>query len=48
MDRRRFIEAGLSLGALAPAGRVRADQETRRRFHAALAQGGIQGGSAGG
>ena len=37
MDRRRFIEAGLGLGALAPAGRVHADQETRRRFHAALA-----------
>lgn len=38
MDRRRFLEAGLGLGALAPGGAARADQETRRRFHAALAR----------
>ncbi len=38
MDRRRFLEAGLGLGALSLAGATRADQETRRRFHAALAR----------
>ncbi|BDT60747.1 hypothetical protein MasN3_42410 [Massilia varians] len=37
MDRRRLIEAGLGLGALALLGKARADQATRRRFHAALA-----------
>lgn len=38
MERRRLIEAGLGLGALALAGTTRADEETRRRFHAALAR----------
>jgi len=38
MDRRRFIESGLGLGALALLGNARADQETWRRFHAALAR----------
>jgi len=38
MDRRRFLEAGFSLGALSLAGAARADQETYRRFHAALAR----------
>ncbi|CAN7233928.1 carotenoid oxygenase family protein [Massilia sp. LjRoot122] len=38
MERRRFLEAVLSLGALAPGSAARADQETRRRFHAALAR----------
>jgi all-trans-8'-apo-beta-carotenal 15,15'-oxygenase len=38
MDRRRFLEAGLGLGALTLAGAVRADQATHRRFHAALAR----------
>lgn len=38
MDRRRFLDAGLGLGALALAGAARADQDTWRRFHAALAR----------
>lgn len=38
MDRRRFLEAGLGLGALALAGPTRADQATYRSFHAALAR----------
>ncbi|SFC30663.1 carotenoid oxygenase family protein [Massilia yuzhufengensis] len=38
MDRRRFLEAGLGFGALSLAGAARADQETWRRFHAALAR----------
>jgi all-trans-8'-apo-beta-carotenal 15,15'-oxygenase len=36
MDRRCFLKAGLGLGALTMADAVRADQETYRRFHAAL------------
>ena len=38
MDRRRFLEAGLSMGAAGFAGAARADQATLRRFHAALAR----------
>ncbi len=38
MDRRSFLEAGLGLGAFALAGSAHADDATRRRFHAALAQ----------
>lgn len=38
MDRRRLIGAGLGLGALGLAGAARANEETRRRFHAALAR----------
>ncbi len=38
MDRRHFLQAGLTLGALAAAGSARADAETLRRFHAALAR----------
>ncbi|MEH6436165.1 carotenoid oxygenase family protein [Massilia sp. DD77] len=36
MDRRRFLDAGLGAGLLALAGGARADQDTYRRFHAAL------------
>ena len=36
MERRRFLEAGLGLGALALAGTARADAATYRLFHAAL------------
>lgn len=38
MDRRRFLEAGWGAGALVLAGAARADQQTRERFHAALAR----------
>lgn len=38
MNRRRFLESGLGLGALALTGAARADAETYRRFHAALAR----------
>ena len=38
MDRRRFLAQGLGLGALALPGAARADQQTLRRFHAALAR----------
>lgn len=38
MERRRFLEAGLGLGALTLSNAARADQATLRRFHAALAR----------
>lgn len=38
MDRRRFLRAGIALGAFAGAGSARADADTLRRFHAALAR----------
>ena len=38
MDRRHVFQAGLTLGALAAAGSARADADTLRRFHAALAR----------
>ena len=38
MQRRRFLETGLGLGAAALAGPARADADTYRRFHAALAR----------
>lgn len=38
MQRRRFLQAGLGLGALAATGAARADADTYRLFHAALAR----------
>lgn len=38
MQRRRFLQSGAALGALALAPGARADEATRQRFHAALAR----------